>query len=117
MFDTPGSNQATTYNAYDYYQYQIDGYLSGEIPMTDTQLQALHDEIQKDIDLTADEIGSLIGQFTELGTSTATATTATSTAAGWQSNFALWYRNNFIIISLAQWIILFFILLKSSKHN
>jgi len=118
MFSAPGSSVKE--DAFEYYQDLVDATLYGETTATDDHVQALKDEIQNSYDLTVSEIESLISNFPANIRHTPVADTntiapATATASDWQSDLTAWYKQNIVIISLVQWVLIIILLIRKSN--
>jgi len=92
----------------------VDSLMNGDIIMTDEEMEDFKEEIQESFTLTANEIESLLS---ELPANTKTVGTGTDTfpKVDFQSSFEAWYRKNYFYISLLQWLVLFFIVIKISN--
>ena len=109
-FDAPGYVRRKEYSFEDFY------WMIKE--MADSDMNDIKNAISNSPDLDEDEKSSLLSMFPdeENAGTVAPAAVSAQNASVYITAFETWYKANFFYISLVQWIILFFIIIKISKN-
>ena len=107
MFFVP-NHRATITQDYAYFQAQIgDG-------LTALRIEELAAQIQNSADISNEEETALLTALKAV-TIPEAATTADNEITAYQKDFAAWYMSNLVVISVVQWLFIFFLVIKNSK--
>jgi hypothetical protein len=116
MFDSPSylNRVGGTLKNYEYFLALINGTL------TSTDVDTIMGEMRNSVDITdEDEVNllSLLSSKSVTGTDqkAASETETDKQIKTYQSEFKAWYISNIVIISLIQWLLIFFLVVKISN--
>lgn len=108
MLDAPVRRPVIIQN-YNYFLSQIGS------KMTAVEIDDLTAQIKNSIDISDEEEVALLAQLNKAAEPVNNAAENDKVITAYQKDFATWYMSNILVISLVQWLFIFFLVLKLSK--